>query len=100
MMSAANEPSGRSPGFDPQAPHHQRPGQAQVLRRDPAEGGILSDGEGTGSAACLLRHFAMGHEIYSVRGSKYFVAYVCFLAVSYVDFLLNIFKSGLMASVP
>lgn len=32
MMSAANEPSGRSPGFDPQAPHHQRPGQAQVLR--------------------------------------------------------------------
>ena len=32
MMSAANEPSGRSPGFDPQAPHHQRPGQVQVLR--------------------------------------------------------------------
>ena len=60
MMSAANEPSGRSPGFDPQAPHHQRPGQAQVLRRDPAEGGILSDGEGKVRGSNLTEHLPMG----------------------------------------
>lgn len=63
MMSAANEPSGRSPGFDPQAPHHQRPGQAQVLRGDPAEGGILSDGEGAVGRLDLAEHLPVGRRL-------------------------------------
>ena len=59
-MSAANKPSGRSPGFDPQAPHHQRPGQAQVLRRDPAEGGIRSDRQGKIGRSDLAEHLPIG----------------------------------------